>query len=161
MKFRFWHFSSNLTVNSWSYLWCFFHSFVRSSMQGYSGIFFGQKFRSCTCNSLVSKPGRWVGFSRKQRTSKTHRFVNPGLALFPNTLQVFHMMFLSVLLWIKWEAAHWWRWEDCIYRQGKAIILGKNREYPRAGSGCEKLSENDLGVSASQKPWQPAFVLIK
>lgn len=32
---------------------------------------------------------------------------------------------------------------------------------PAAGTSCEGFSGNDLGESASQKPWQPAFVLVK
>lgn len=50
---------------------------------------------------------------------------------------------------------------------GRAVWIGKGRlfsevrEYPAASCGCEEFSGNDLGVSASQKPWQPAFVLIK
>lgn len=97
--------------------------------------------------------------ARKQPTRKTHKLVNAGLTLFSGTLCFFYIMFLSVLLWLKQEAAYWWRWEDRIYRRGR--VAHEVREYPPAGYGCEEFSGNDLGISASQIPWQPQFVLVK
>lgn len=63
--------------------------------------------------------------ARKQPTRKTHKLVNAGLTLFSGRLWVFYIMYLSVLLWLKQEAAYWWRWEDRIYRRGRVARWGE------------------------------------